>query len=185
MAKTGLKVTGLSKTKKKLKNFEKLLKKGDKSFFLEAGKVGVKIIKDRTEKSKDVNNRKFKKYSDAYAEKKKSTHVNLKVKNKMLGALSFQTLMKKVRFYIKKKSYGGKKKLNTFNRAIVHNFGAKIRHGKKSYSQKHLKKKDKYLPVTKIPQREFMGFTSVELKRLYKIIRKNVKKKSKEIFRKS
>jgi phage gpG-like protein len=179
MAKTGLKVIGLKKTQKKMRDFKSLIRKGDKKIFQEVGKVGVDIIKKRTAKSKDVDGKKFIKYSEAYAAKKGSSHVDLRVSGKMLRALNFQAFAKKVRFYVKKNKRKGK--LNSFNLAVVHNFGARIIHGGKAYPQK---KGKKYLPVAKMPKREFMGFMRNEEKKLFKMIRVFLVKKAKAIFNK-
>ena len=156
-----LKVNGLRNVQSKLNKIKLLVLRGNKKAFVGAGKLGVKIITERTLDGKDYKNNSFRKYSKKYADQKGTTHVDLFRSGKMLKAMDYQTFAKGLRIYVKKKSHDGK--LNTYNLAVVQNFGANT--GKAN-----------------IPSREFMGLNDRDIKRILLLVRAFFDREIKRIF---
>lgn len=159
-----LKVNGLNNVQSKLNKIKVLVLRGNKKAFVGAGKLGIKIITERTLDGKDYKNNSFKKYSKKYADAKGSTHVDLFRSGKMLKAMDYQTFAKGLRIYVKKKTHDGK--LNTYNLAVVQNFGANA-------GKNH---------TAKIPKREFMGLNDKDIKRILALVRAFFDREIKRIF---
>jgi phage gpG-like protein len=119
------------------RNFRKLytaVQQGRVKAMEAGGKKAVEIIRKRTTSGKDVNHRKFKKYSKAYAKWKGTSFVDLELRGVMLNAVSLNAWAKKCRIFIK-----GTGEL--IKKAIVHNNGGRSGRG----------------TGFAMPKREFMG----------------------------
>jgi hypothetical protein len=100
-------------------------------------------ILEKTAKGEDYKSRKFKPYSKAYAKRKGSKHVNLKVTGKMLDAIKSQAISpERGKIWVQPRSHG---KLNADMLAQIHSTG-----------------------TGKQPQREFMNVSDRGISELIK-----------------
>jgi hypothetical protein len=104
--------------------------------------VGERIL-EKTARGEDYKSRKFKPYSKAYAKRKGSKHVNLKVKGKMLDAIkSLAISPERGKIWVQPRSHG---KINADMLAQIHTTG-----------------------TGKQPQREFMNISQAGISELVK-----------------
>lgn len=159
MANAGIKVTGLKQKQRALLRFKKLVRTGKKEIWTKLGDEAVSMIQKRTKRGKDKNGRSFKPYTPAYIKKKGSSNVNLTQSGKMLKSVTKQSWSKKCRIYVKALGRS-KQKIDTYNLAVVHDFGTR-----------------------KMPKREFMGLMKSEIKKLKALCKKLYYKEKDKIFK--
>lgn len=164
--KSGVQVKGLKETQRAFVKFNQKIGQGRREPFEKAGKWAVDLIISKTTSGKDFNNNSFKSYTKEYATSKGRTKVDLVRSAKMLGAISFQAFTKKLRIYVKKKNYKDSK-INTYELAVVHNFGAMA-------GRKH---------KAKVPSREFMGLTDNDVTKIVKMVRDYYEKELTKVFK--
>lgn len=138
---------GIKEAQRRYRQFLAAIKQGRKEPMELGGKKAIEIVRKRTTAGKDVNGRRFKKYTKAYAKKKGTTFVDLELTGKMLNAISLQAWAKKCRVFIK-----GTGEL--IKKAIVHNNGGRSGRG----------------TGFEMPKREFMGAKKEEAQ-IIKVIR--------------
>lgn len=152
-----IKENGLLKARKQLLRAQNILKRGSKKVYTKIGNIAVKFIVNRTLEGKDINGRKFKEYSPAYAAKKGYSQADLNLTGRLLKSIGRQAHQKYVRIYIKKTRRPGG--MSNYQIAVVHNNGGVA--GRGSF---------------RMPIREFMGLTDEEMKILKDEFRKLILK---------
>lgn len=85
-----VKIKGFRTTRKMLKDVELFLK--SKEPMKNITEAVVEVIQDKTAKAKDYKNIGFEPYSPAYAKKKKTTHVDLRLSGTMLDSMKTKVI---------------------------------------------------------------------------------------------
>ena len=126
--------SGLKEAQRKYRMFLAAINRGEVEPMKLGGKKAVEVIRKRTTAGKDVNGKKFQKYTKKYAKRKGTSFVDLELKGDMLNRIAFKAFVRKCRIFIN--STG-----ELLKKAIVHNNGGRSGRG----------------TGFAMPKREFMG----------------------------